>query len=74
MKASEFQRAVDGEFGPGFARVLVRDTVLVELGNRTPAAALADGVPAGEVWIALCRAQDVPRERWHGAGLPQPKR
>ncbi|WP_187264954.1 DUF3046 domain-containing protein [Homoserinibacter sp. GY 40078] len=72
MKASEFQRAVEGEFGAGFGRVLVRDTVLVELGNRTPAVALADGVPAGRVWLALCRAQDVPRERWHGVGLGDP--
>lgn len=73
MKASEFQLAVDAEFGAGFARVLVRDTVLVELGNRTPEAALAAGVPAGEVWLALCRAQEVPRERWHGAGRPDPR-
>ena len=74
MKASQFQRAVDGEFGVAFGRVLVRDTVLVALGNRTPHEALAAGIPPGEVWIALCREQDVPAERWHGAGLPQPPR
>lgn len=71
MKVSEFHRAVADEFG-AFGRVLVRDTVLVALGNRTADAALAAGVPAREVWLALCRAQDVPRERWHGAGLAEP--
>jgi len=74
MKASQFQRAVDAEFGVAFGRVLVQDTVLVALGNRTPHEALAAGYPPGEVWTALCREQDVPRERWHGAGLPQPPR
>lgn len=72
MKVSEFHRAVADEFGP-FGRVLVRDTVLVALGNRTADAALAAGVPAREVWLALCRAQEVPRERWHGVGLPDPQ-
>jgi hypothetical protein len=72
VKVSEFHRAVADEFG-AFGRVLVRDTVLVELGNRTADAALAAGVPAREVWFALCRAQEVPRSRWHGAGLPDPR-
>lgn len=72
MKVSEFHRAVADEFGP-FGRVLVRDTVLVALGNRTADAALAAGVPAREIWLALCSAQDVPRERWHGVGLPDPQ-
>mgnify|MGYP000905969415 FL=1 len=53
--------------------MLVRDSVIVALGNRTPEAALEAGIPAGEVWLALCRAQDVPRERWHGVGLRDPR-
>ena len=52
----------------------MRDTVIVELGNRTADQALADGIPPREVWIALCRVQDVPVDRWHGAGLPKPAR
>ncbi|TPX00942.1 DUF3046 domain-containing protein, partial [Schumannella luteola] len=60
MKLSEFHRAVDDEFGP-FGRVLLSDTVVVALGNRTPLAALDAGVPAREVWRELCRAQEVPR-------------
>jgi hypothetical protein len=71
MKLTEFQRAVDHEFGR-LGRVLLHDTVIVELGNRTPDEALKAGVPARDVWIALCRSQDVPRERWHGAGRPDP--
>lgn len=73
MKLSEFQRAVAEEFG-AFGRVLVRDTVIVELGNRTPDEALAAGLSARDVWIALCRAQEVPPQRWHGAGRPTPPR
>ncbi len=73
MKGSEFQRAVEDEFG-AMGRVLRHDTVVGELGNRTPDEALAAGVPAREVWLALCRAQEVPRERWYGAGRPKPPR
>ncbi len=73
MKLSEFSRAVDDEFG-AFGRVLLRETVIVELGNSTPEQALAAGIPAREVWIAMCRVQDVPAERWHGAGRPKPAR
>lgn len=72
MKVSEFHRAVADEFGP-FGRVLVRDTVVVALGNLTAEAALEAGVPAREVWLALCAVQNVPRERWHGVGLPDPR-
>ncbi|MGN6501310.1 MAG: DUF3046 domain-containing protein [Pseudolysinimonas sp.] len=73
MKLSAFQFAVDAEFGE-FGRVLLRDTVIVALGNRTPQEALAAGVPAREVWLALCEVQDVPPARRHGAGRPAPPR
>jgi hypothetical protein len=73
VKLSEFQVAVAEEFGD-FGRVLLRDTVIVELGNRTPEEALAAGTPARDVWLALCRVQDVPASRWHGAGRPTPPR
>ena len=73
MKLSEFEVAIAEEFG-SFGRVLRRDTVVVALGNRTPDEALAAGVSAREVWFALCAAQDVPPQRWHGAGRPKPAR
>jgi hypothetical protein len=70
VKVSEFRLAVDEEFGEALGRVLVHELVLDEVGGRTAERALADGVPAGEVWLALCRANQVPRERWHGRGRP----
>jgi hypothetical protein len=73
VKVSEFQRAVADEFGEAFGRVLIEDSQLGELGDRTPKAALAAGIPARDVWLALCRSRDVPRERWHGVGLPDPR-
>jgi hypothetical protein len=72
MKLTEFRRAVDDEFGR-MAPVLMRDTVIVELGNRTPDEAIAAGLPAREVWLAICRAEQVPRSRWYGAGRAEPK-
>lgn len=51
----------------------MRDTVIVALGNRTPEQALAAGLPARDVWLALCAAQDVPVARRHGAGRPDPR-
>jgi hypothetical protein len=50
--------------------VLVGELVIDELGGRTAEQALAAGVPTGDVWLALCRANDVPRDRWHGRGRP----
>ncbi|QHC58276.1 DUF3046 domain-containing protein [Rathayibacter sp. VKM Ac-2760] len=66
MRLSEFQQLVDDEFGAAYARVLVPDLVLTELGGRSAQSALRDGVEPREVWIALCRANDVPEARWHG--------
>ncbi|PPG17721.1 MULTISPECIES: DUF3046 domain-containing protein [unclassified Rathayibacter] len=66
MRLSEFRQLVDDEFGGAYARVLVSDLVLTELGGRTAERALADGAEPREVWLALCRANDVPEARWHG--------
>jgi hypothetical protein len=70
MKVSEFRRAVEEEFGEAQGRVLVNQLVIDDLGGRTAARALDDGVPIGQVWLALCRANDVPESRRHGRGLP----
>ena len=70
MKVSEFRLAVDEEFGEALGRVLVNELVLDDVGGRTAEHALDAGVPAGDVWVALCRANQVPRERWHGRGRP----
>ena len=73
MRLSEFRTALKEEFGDGYGRVLTRDLVLTPLGGRTADQALAAGVPARDVWLALCAAVDVPRSRWYGAGIPAPR-
>jgi hypothetical protein len=72
MKLSEFQIAVDEEFGAGYGGVVVNDLVLATLGGRTAREALVDGVDPRDVWFALCDATDVPESRRHGAGRPTP--
>lgn len=59
------------EFGDAYAGVLVRDHWLSVLGG-TPAEALERGVPAREVWLALCDDLRVPAQRRHGRGLIEP--
>ncbi len=72
MRLREFRTAVEAEFGDRGGPLLA-DLVLGELGGRTADAALVDGVDAGRVWLALCRASGVPPERWHGVGLRDPR-
>lgn len=57
---------MNDEFGSEYAAVLVRDLVLTELDDRTGQQALAEGVDPKDVWLAICRAQNVPEERWLG--------
>jgi hypothetical protein len=70
MRLSEFRQAVSDEFGDAHGNVLLHDLVLGELGGQTADEALKSGVPAREVWFALCAAADVPRSHWHTAGRP----
>ena len=72
MRVSEFWQAVTDEFGESYGCTISRDLVLVEVGDRTAIQAIAAGVDAREVWLALCAATDVPKNRWHGVGqLPK---
>jgi hypothetical protein len=73
VRLSEFRQAIKDEFGEGYGRVVTRDLVLTRLG-RTADQALAVGVPARDVWLALCAETDVPESRWYGVGLPAPKK
>ncbi|MCK6081859.1 DUF3046 domain-containing protein [Microbacterium sp. EYE_5] len=73
MRHSEFERAVDDEFGAG-GSALVADLVLTAVGGRTAREALAAGVAPREVWLALCAETDVPVSRRHGAGRLDPRR
>lgn len=65
---------MESEFGAGYARVLSADLVIGELDSRTADEAIAAGVAPREVWLAICRVREVPRERWNGAGRPEPVR
>ncbi|MFP7833680.1 DUF3046 domain-containing protein [Marisediminicola sp. LYQ134] len=72
MRVSEFWQAVRDEFGEPYGQMVTRDLVLTEFGDRTSVQAIASGEDTRAVWIALCRASDVPKSRWHGVGqLPQ---
>jgi hypothetical protein len=54
------------EFGRAQSEVLIRDLALMELGDRTAASLLASGEDPKEIWLAICRVQQVPKERWTG--------
>ena len=73
VRNSDFTRLVDDEFGAGYGRTLVRDHVIGALGHRTAEQALAAGEQPRTVWLALCEAMEVPRERWLGRE-EQPRR
>ncbi|GAA3900023.1 DUF3046 domain-containing protein [Microbacterium invictum] len=73
MRLSEFERAVEHEFGAGGA-TLVADLTLSQLAHRTAAECLGAGVPPREIWRALCVEADVPLARRHGVGLQDPPR
>lgn len=69
MRLSEFRTAVADEFGEVYGRAVTTDIVLSELDGLTAEEALKRGVGAREVWLALCRAKDVPESRWYGVGV-----
>jgi hypothetical protein len=66
VRLSEFRSAVEDEFGAAYGRALTQDLVLTELGGVTAEQALKAGKAPRDIWLALCRASDVPAERWHG--------
>jgi hypothetical protein len=53
---------------------LFSDLVLRELGDRTADACIADGEDPKDVWLAICKAENVPQERWHGTNKNTKKR
>jgi len=73
MRLSEFWAAVTDEFGQSYGRTLTHDLVLGDLGDLTSEQAIAKGVTTRQIWRALCRATDVPENRWHGRGVKPPK-
>jgi hypothetical protein len=60
MRHTEFWARMESALGAPFARFWARQTVLGELGGRTPAEALDAGVTPKEVWAAVWRALELP--------------
>lgn len=60
------------EFGDVYSGVLVRDHWLAVLGG-TAQDALDRGIPARDVWNALCEDLQVPPARRYGRGLIDPR-
>ncbi|GLU57860.1 DUF3046 domain-containing protein [Paenarthrobacter ureafaciens] len=69
MRASDFWRLMDDEFGAGYSRVLAGSLVLAGVGGRTATDALASGFDPRDVWLAVCDVQDVPPERRLGRDI-----
>ncbi|HJD51263.1 MAG TPA: DUF3046 domain-containing protein, partial [Candidatus Rothia avistercoris] len=56
-----------------YARHLARDLVPGDFGDLTAQQALDAGANVREVWLAICRVQDVPVERQLGPDIePRP--
>ncbi|WP_270254310.1 DUF3046 domain-containing protein [Kocuria marina] len=70
MRVSAFWDLMSHEFGAAYSRVLARDLVLTELGERTAVEALEFGTDPKTVWFAVCRAQEIPESRWWGPDQP----
>lgn len=64
VRHTEFRELIDEEFGVMRADSLLVDHVLTELGGKTAAQAIEDGVEPRSVWRALCKDLDVPRPHW----------
>ncbi len=65
---------MNDEFGEAYGAVLVNDLVLQGLGELTAQMAMDAGLPAGDVWLALCETAGVPSERRYGVGRREPRR
>lgn len=74
MRLSEFWLAVSDEFGADYGRVITHDLVLGEIGGLTAQQAIRSGIATRDIWLALCRATDVPESRWYGVGQREPKK
>ena len=66
MRLSQFHELMADEFGRAHADVIIRDLALLELGDKTAATLLSLGEDPRQIWLAICRAQQIPKERWTG--------
>lgn len=54
---------MEDELGGGYAPTFARGHAVHALGDRTVVAALEDGVPPRQVWVAVCDDLGLPEER-----------
>lgn len=66
MRLSQFNQLMSDEFGLEYSSVIRRDLVLGDLGDKTADSAISAGADPKEVWLAVCKASGVPKDRWHG--------
>ena len=64
VRLTEFTELMHTQFGVQTADSILTDHVLTEFAGRTGAQAIEDGHDPRDVWVAICRDFDVPRERW----------
>lgn len=70
MRLTRFQELVNDEFGADFAPIVLRDTRMTELSDQTPQQALDAGTDPAEVWAAIVKHHQVPKEFWQGRPRP----
>lgn len=66
MRHTVYWELMNDEFGSVRAASLHQDLALSTLGSTTPAEAVERGVDMRTIWLAVCEAAGVPRERWLG--------
>lgn len=71
MTLSRFQELMQDEFGD-FAAVVLSDTRLDSLRDRTPNELIALGEDPRDIWLAICTQLNIPKERW--LGIPKTPR
>lgn len=69
MRLSEFWIAMTDEFGGPYGRALAQDLTLTEVEGLTAQQAISAGYDPRDIWLAICRAADVPADRWYGVGM-----
>ena len=60
MRHTEFWARMEAALGAGYARHWASQTVLAELGGRTPQEALDAGESPKDVWAVVWRALELP--------------
>lgn len=66
MRLSQFSELIQDEFGPDFAPVVLSDTRLGKLGDKTATELISSGEEPAVIWRAICEQLQVPKDRWHG--------